>query len=795
MSAHRRARRRRAGRTLRLVLALALVALTAIVGAGSIGSSATASSADTSPLTRSGTGPFSGLKVTVEQTRDLINQTTVVSWTGGKPTVPASGSNFGTDYVQLMQCWGDAADGPTREQCEFGARYTEAAGAQATTRQLNSATYTDPLESFGKPVCGEIVYAPFHAVNGKQFDCGSNEYFDASTSNEIPLARTRSDGTGKEYFEIQTAREAPGLGCGTVIPSTGKPRACWLVAVPRGLEVDGTQKSGIGSNRLDSSPLSASNWRYRIAIPLQFQPVGSRCALGTLAETPMAGHELATEATSRWLPKLCTSTTVVGFSQVSADTARRQIVSKDPELAFMSIPPTDVPSDVKPVYAPVTVSGVTIAFNVARRYDAEAPEDVLRKDGQRFPQLNLTPRLVAKLLSQSYRTGVDLQATYLKDNPVDLITDPDFLAHNPEFKKYLATSMYIPDIITPFGQSDAAQVLWRWVNADKSARAFLDGKADPWGAKVNPKYKKIALPIDDFPKNDLYCATYTTRLPLCTLDAHPYTTDMHEAARSIARGDGLRKIDWVEAPAPGIYKKQAPFPAGETALLTVTDTATAERYGLPTARLINGSGKFVAPTTSSMLAGVKSMKTGSTPGVLDPNPAAKGASVYPLTLVTYAGTNPAALSKQDRARYATVLRYAADKGQVLGLETGELPYGYAPMSETLRKQTRAAATSLENWKPTPAGSDASANPGATGPAGSGATPPVPPAAIGAVTTDPTVLAATATRNPIVLSASSGATPWFGVGATKYVVLVVLVIGILAAAAGPVLLRLARSPRG
>ena len=40
-----------------------------------------------SAVTVSGKGQFANLKITVSQTKDLINQEITISWTGGKPTV------------------------------------------------------------------------------------------------------------------------------------------------------------------------------------------------------------------------------------------------------------------------------------------------------------------------------------------------------------------------------------------------------------------------------------------------------------------------------------------------------------------------------------------------------------------------------------------------------------------------------------------------------------------------------------------------------------------------------------
>src|SRR5262249_19103166 len=72
-----------------------------------------------SPVTVLGTGEFADLKVTVDQTQGLINQVVTITWTGGQPTVP-TGSRFGIEYLQIMQCWGDDDSAPVREQCQFG---------------------------------------------------------------------------------------------------------------------------------------------------------------------------------------------------------------------------------------------------------------------------------------------------------------------------------------------------------------------------------------------------------------------------------------------------------------------------------------------------------------------------------------------------------------------------------------------------------------------------------------------------------------------------------------------------
>ena len=102
-------------------LALASVVISVAVGSSLIGAPNMAqatSRVGAASITQSGTGDYSDLKVTVDQTENLTNQVVRVSWTGGVPT-PVD-SIYSKNYLQMFQCWGDAAEGPDRTQCQFG---------------------------------------------------------------------------------------------------------------------------------------------------------------------------------------------------------------------------------------------------------------------------------------------------------------------------------------------------------------------------------------------------------------------------------------------------------------------------------------------------------------------------------------------------------------------------------------------------------------------------------------------------------------------------------------------------
>ncbi|MGH3782385.1 MAG: hypothetical protein ACRDR6_29505, partial [Pseudonocardiaceae bacterium] len=535
------------------------------------------------------------------------------------------------------------------------------------------------------------------------------ENHDHKDRGEYPrLARTHADGTGQESFEVQTVRQAAGLGCGDPVTANGATtgRRCWLVVIPRGTtEVDGSTRSGTGTARLDSSPLSQSNWDNRLVFPLEFFPVGQACPIGA-PERPMIGHELLTDAISSWQPALCASGgALYSYTQLSDDITRNQVLTgNSPGLGLVTnpIPPEQAPPDQPLVYAPIGLSGLTIAFNIDHQPPADAPPDQQQLDGQRFTSMKLTPRLVAKLLTQSYQDAVQVVPDSMKNNPLGLLLDPEFLDLNPDYKGSVNSSAPppAPDALVQLGSADVTTLLWSWLKADPDARAFLAGTPDMFGMVINPTNKNLTLPTSTFPRNDQSCIDIHLGNAItgknCTLDAHPYTNDMHDAGRSASRGDTQARTTVLgpDGSTP-IPKKLDPQPPGQRALLAVVDTATATRYGLPTAALRNTAGQFVAPTTASLLASEAAMKPSAVPGVLAPDPATTNPAAYPLTALSYALTAPTQLDTTAGKDYAAFLRYAAGPGQQPGTAPGQLPPGMAPLPDPLKTQTITAAATIE----------------------------------------------------------------------------------------------------
>ncbi|MEV4557263.1 hypothetical protein AB0K51_09715 [Kitasatospora sp. NPDC049285] len=787
-------------------------------------------------VTVTGSGEFANLKVTVSQTTHLVNQVVTVGWTGGKPTVP-SPMVFGQDYLTLMQCWGDGA-GPDRSQCQYGATKGDSrGGAYVPSRQLNYGILKDGRENLPDRTDNQNTYVPFRSVTGDPEETqGSSQFYDVQSTNEVPFAPTRADGTGQVFFEVQTGMEAPGLGCGQTPKGQPGPftegRQCWLVVVPRGeLEVD--DKPPVGSSgQLQSSPLSRTNWDKRLVVPLHFEPVGLSCPIGS-TERPTAGTEVAAEAVWRWQPVLCQQAGgIFSYTQITDDLARSRLTRGDPGLIFVGspLPKAEQVEGRTPVYAPLAVSGLAISFNIESQSYSRTPPEIRQKDGQRITDLKLTPRLVAKLLSQSYRYSVNPGDPDIPPgNPLDLTSDPEFIELNPQFSTLYFPSR-IADVLLPSGEGDAARLLWLWVLADADARAFLNGQPDAkWHHQVNPHFTlaQVEMPRSNYPKPDGYCQAFPddpfNRPEWCNLDGHPYASNMREGSRATARGDTLAKSVWDATALPPSLKKAAPQAQGLRGILAVTTTAQAARYGLNTAQLRNANGEFVAPTDQALLTEAAAAPAGEKVGAPVVDPAAKVAGGYPLTTITYAATVPSALDKESGKSYAALLRYAMGGGQVPGVAAGQLAAGYAQLPQTLRTQTLAVADAIEaragvpeptaSATPTAAasspatrsttgtttGSGSSGSAGGTGSTGAGHAdngggaggaqdPGTPPGPSPTPSHEPSMLSPAPSAAPVAKTAGTD------VGALRYLLGGALLVGLLAAAAGVFGPRLLRALR-
>lgn len=784
------------------VLALAPSALGSSAVPGSAGVDTSLPPTD-SQVTVSGSGPFADLEITVNQTSNLANQAVSITWTGGRPTIEGPG-RFAGNYLQIMQCWGDddgsvpGNPGPPPEQCAQGAIGGVFGGIPgglypggfSISRVINRTDWPNYDPAVGVADSRTTnVWMPFRSVDGTVIDVHAdpnfnpsvqggnywlNPYFNVVTSNEIAGAATTGDGTGSELFAVETGVESSGLGCGQQVePVAGggfREPKCWLVIVPRGTPSEenvGTPfESSADQFGVVTSPLSPAAWQHRISIPLTFNPVDSLCSISD-ADRRLTGSELFVSALANWQPSLCASgeRPPYVFGTVSDALARQQLVSGSSDMVVTprAVNPDEVRPDNPVVYAPMSLSGLVIGFNIERNPRPDAPDAAQDLAGVRVANINLTPRLVAKLLTQSYSSQVKILSDpgydWLGTNPAHLGNDPDFVQFNPEFAfLQIASARNFGGMLLQSLNSDAGRLVWQWLLADPEAKAWLDGTPDPWGMKVNPVYATSGAvnpsgfafadpPPDTFPKSDSYCyqappqglGAAVVPPALCATDWLPYTQSMGEAARlTRAASDGARVVNDTFALTPDqVWKRDLPQFIGRRAILALTDSASAARYGLQTASLSragdNGAERrFVAPDEAGLLAGVGGMRPGLVPAVLDADPTVTRPDGYPLTAITYGAIQPLALDAEARDDYAALVDYAVGPGQVPGVNLGQLPPGYAPLPENLRSQAREAAREIRELQPEPI-----ADPGQSDPLGaSGSTSQSGSSGTGSPTTGP-----------------------------------------------------------
>jgi hypothetical protein len=722
-----------------------------------------------SQVTINGRGAFANLAVTVNQTRSLNNQAISVSWTGGTPTVNQP-NPFNANFVQIMQCWGDddgtvpANPGPPPEQCYFGASAAKYGSAVQGTppsfswqRVISATRWQNFNASLGvvdsrtswlwrkfRSVSGEEVGIQFDPtfIPGARGDAfWLNPFFNVITTNEIAASAIRKDGTGEALFEVQTGIEASGLGCGQrVLPQLDGTKAvpkCWLVVVPRGTPDAENVGTPFAQNAdefgVATSALSPAAWANRISIPLGFNPVDSPCKIGA-DERRLTGTELALRAIATWQPTLCLTGNLppYSFAPASDATARQQLVSGSfgsPKMVAISRPvPTDQIDPANPVvYSPLAISGLTIGFNLERFPMGDAGESFQDLRATRVARLNLTPRLVAKLLTQSYRSAVTFVASnpgyaWLAGNAATVATDPDFVQFNPEFAKLLvADGRTSSGLVLPAGNSDAAEQVWRWIFADPEASAWLKGTPDPWGMKVNPAYAATAslntlgqafgTPMpNSFPKADPYCyqsppldlAGTIAPPAICSTDWMPYSRGYGESARvgRVATDGAKIEFNPFAVSSSDSWKTVTPQGLGARAMFVVSDTPSASLFGLQMAALSragdNGVNRtFIAPTQSTLLSAVSVMKSPTDPTVLEPSTSGLPDTAYPLATVTYAAATPVTMSAQERLDYAAFLDYAVGKGQTPGPDFGQLPPGYAPLPQPLKDKAAAAIVKVK----------------------------------------------------------------------------------------------------
>ncbi|HWI43037.1 MAG TPA: hypothetical protein VNS81_05420 [Nocardioides sp.] len=595
-------------------------------------------------------------------------------------------------------------------------------------------------------------WLPFRAADGKVYYGGPDPGVgctplppeaDSAEAGGLPsnttYGVTGKDGRGTADFAVWTKAENASLGCSAAV-------ACALVAVPivglscdawgtklpagtvqttkAGAELTEDQKASAdatcrksgsytagepATGRSTDQPVrgnlwwSASNWRNRITVPLSFAPTAEVCA-SVSKEKPveLMGSVVLNELTASWRPRFCTTKGLFTFTHVQqADELARSLVESGEVVGAFSSAPKEGGYRRPVVQAPLAFGGFAIAFSIDGA------------DGQRREDLRLNARLVAKLLTASYPATSFVRAGHpgLGENPYNLSVDPEFQQLNPGIPES-ATLESAAALQVLSSSSDLVWALSRWLDADPSARAWLDGTPDPWGMRVNPAYAHVDLPVDNWPLLDDFVAPqwYVDQNPCYRNSPTPYLQLVANPASglnaislnmqfALSAVQTLCRYDGYDATTLPL-RAQGRQAVGHRFVLGLVSLSAARRYNLRTASLETTSGRFVKADESGLTkaVGLLAPDTTGTTWVVDSAKlaTATGQQAYPGALPVYAVVPTSGLDAPVADKLAHLLCYAGGDGQRTGTSNGDLPAGYLPLTEAngFRKQRTYLAAAI-----------------------------------------------------------------------------------------------------
>lgn len=715
---------------------------------------------------------FRNLKVAVDKTAGLGDEVISVEVSGLAASTERNGALL-SNFVQAMQCWGpdpNAAD--FYETCQFGSwkmsigdqNHKVTRGQRPIPSEVNDYT-PHPF----KAVTGQKS-KPAETGGGRFKTDGLENFFTASSSNELPMIPVRSDGTARFGFETQSAASQPYLGCGD--PESAAGNRCWLVIVPRGVhsgEWPAAQSTGYNCYDMQvfaagavtshqvGSPVSpdCSYFSNRVVVPLDFDDTRPSCPPGS-AERRVTGSEAVSAAFASWQSGLCVQDGVAySLNTNSGNLTRSQLLTGQSDFAVVAraLAPDTIgtadpallqSADIR--YAPLANTALALGFIVS---DLTTQID----------DIKLTPRLIAKLLTQSYRSDIPSTGGRTESESWDSRTvinmsrDPEWLAlGNPALPSMVIGFIFV----SPGPQGDdAINQLWQYVQSDADAAAFLGGDPDPWGMTVNPYYLPTGHPnaagggfpsdlsedpIETFPRADqsLYDEHFDA------FAWNPYAGSFHDTAVRVFRADSKRTYSQEPNTTPPKLIAYPPElltrPRTFMGPMTASD---ASDYRLATASLavpleettteesVASARSFVPLSTESMAAAVAAQAVDAETGVARVDFEALPDDAYPLTFTANAAVDLAStgLDRAARDDYAALLQFVADAGQVPGAAPGQLPAGYVPLTEAQRAAARDLADALRAVP-----SETPEEPPAQAPAGSPAA--APPSGAGSPSTDP-----------------------------------------------------------
>ncbi len=686
-----------------------------------------------------------------------------VSWSGAHPTggVVANQNAVGAQYEEypfvLLECRGDGATQVSPQTCwtqSWTERYQQnnasqpgglyppyrldaygthgtAVGKPSTVSSTTSCARAEsaaPVEYWVPWVAAPKGGAPSQVYEGGTGGfCGQPPQATSGIKSALPsnetFGVTATNGTGSAEFDVFTTAENTTLGCSDTV-------TCSLVAVPiMGVSCDaavlGTsptsaeladladcEDSGAYAPGSSATPQqyedgaqlavtgslwwSPSNWRNRITVPLSFAPAANVCSIvNGKPVVDVYGSTLMLQATDQWEPSFCSGTTdKFSFVHVASPEpeARSLVAAGSADAAFTSYDQTG--GYGRPVVnAPVAMTGFTISYAISG------------SNGAPVTTLKLTPLLLAKLLTESYLATAGYGDPALKNNPLNITTDPEFTALNPDVAQNpygFGPAFAESELISLSSNSDVIEALTTYISETPAARAFLDGTPDTSvpgeDMVVNPAYKGISLPVNQWPLLSTYESTAfdngpgdaaclaNSPEPFYSLIAAPLA-NLEDVSEAMQFQEPNSTVTCVSNAQQSVNSMVAGSrqQAGNYFMLGITPLADDQRYNLQAAALQTTSGTFVVPSNASLAAVASLLKPDNTtetwPIPYSAFGTAAGASGYPGTMVIYAAVPTSGLSPTEAADYASLLEFAVSTGQTPGTGVGQLPPGYLPLTQ------------------------------------------------------------------------------------------------------------------
>jgi hypothetical protein len=585
--------------------------------------------------------------VTVSQTRHLTNQEVLVTWKhftpSNLPTYQAQVTNY---PVMVAECKGTHPTSPG--QC-FGAENGGVPGSFSAFGPMNTV-----YSATAKNGTGVTQIQLLTGQEDQQLGC--------DVGVPCSLAIVPSQGGNPNFFNQQTGQQEPHCNDHTT---------------------DDVSSHGASAFSLLPADFQCS-WKKRIVVPLFFSPNPADCPIAGANFTAIGSPMLA-RAMSQWQSALCSRSSdplsIQYDSAQSEPLARVDFLDGSDDIALTTLPATGTGKHPF-TYAPLAVSAVSFAYWV------DNPNT-----GRPRANLRFDPRLIAKLLTQSYDfqgngcgsgpppAGVGCDNA-VDNNPLTLYDDPEFKHLNPHVAP-VGLGFEVPTVLS--GESDMTTTMTRWIAASKPAKSFVDGTFDPWGMHVNTDYLRMQLPTNAFASMDPY-----------PLIAHRYAPVFPLSLVAQYQADNWYPATDFEKDPTGNFPKLQPQTPGNRDLFAVLDEGDTASFLLPSAALLNPAGKYVKPSKASMAAAVSEMTTASNHITQQMPVNGKAKNAYPLTMVIYAMVPTGGISQQKAAKIAQFLDFVAGPGQQPGTLPGDLPPGYLPLNAKQRAQTLAAAQAVLN---------------------------------------------------------------------------------------------------